>query len=171
MSVAHALVIRDGEPQRLLAAQVVVGDILLVEEGDTVAADARVIQSTGLQIAEAPLTGESVAVPKSPATITGDVPLGDRHNMIFAGTSATYGHGRALVVATGMRTEMGRIAGMLRDVPDDTTPLQKELDRVGRSEEHTSELQSPCNLVCRLLLEKKNDEQEQAEQERHHHTP
>ena len=132
MSAAHALVIRDGEPQRLLAAQVVAGDILLVEEGDTVAADARVIQSTGLQIAEAPLTGESVPVPKSPAAITGDVPLGDRHNMIFAGTSATYGHGRALVVATGMRTEMGRIAGMLRDVPDDTTPLQKELDRVGK---------------------------------------
>ena len=90
------------------------------------------IQSIGLQIAEAPLTGESVPVPKSPAAITGDAPLGDRHNMIFAGTTATYGHGRALVVATGMRTEMGRIAGMLRDVPDDTTPLQKELNRVGR---------------------------------------
>jgi Ca2+-transporting ATPase len=132
MSAAHALVIRDGQPQRLLAAEVVVGDILLVEEGDTVAADARVIQATGLQIAEAPLTGESVPVPKSPAAITGDVSLGDRHNMIFAGTTATYGHGRALVVATGMRTEMGRIAGLLRDVPDDTTPLQKELDRVGK---------------------------------------
>jgi magnesium-transporting ATPase (P-type) len=118
MSAAHALVIRDGQPRRLLAAEVVAGDMLLVEEGDTVAADARVVQSTGLQIAEAPLTGESVPVPKSSAAIGGDVPLGDRHNMIFAGATATYGRGRAVVVATGMRTEMGRIAGMLRDVPD-----------------------------------------------------
>ena len=132
MSAAHARVIRDGEPRKVLAAEVVVGDIVLIAEGDTVPADARVIQSTGLQIAEAPLTGESVPVSKAPAAMDRDVPLGDRTNMIFGGTAATYGHGRAVVVATGMRTEMGRIAGMLRDVPHDTTPLQKELDRVGR---------------------------------------
>ena len=132
MGAAHARVIRDGELRRVLAAEVAAGDILVIEEGDTVAADARVIQSTGLQIAEATLTGESTPVSKDPAAVSGDVALGDRTNMIFGGTTATYGRGRAVVVATGMRTEMGRIAGMLRDVPDDTTPLQKELNHVGR---------------------------------------
>ncbi len=132
MAAAHAHVIRDGEPQRLLATEVVAGDILVIEEGDTVAADARVIQSTGLQIAEATLTGESVPVSKEPAVLSGDIALGDRANMIFGGTTATYGRGRAVVVATGMRTEIGRIAGLLRDVPDETTPLQKELNHIGR---------------------------------------
>jgi Ca2+-transporting ATPase len=132
MSAAHAHVIREAELQRPLAAEVVTGDILIIDAGDTVAADARVIQSTGLQVAEATLTGESVPVSKEPGAILGDAALGDRVNMIFGGTTATYGHGRAVVVATGMRTEIGRIAGLLRDVPDDTTPLQKELDRVGR---------------------------------------
>jgi P-type Ca2+ transporter type 2C len=132
MAAAHAQVIRDGEPRRVLASEVVAGDILVIEEGDTVPADARIIQSTALQVAEATLTGESVPVAKEAAALAGEVALGDRANMIFGGTTATYGRGRAVVVATGMRTEMGRIAGMLRQVRDDATPLQKELDRVGR---------------------------------------
>ena len=132
MAAAHARVIRGGEPQRLLATEVVAGDILVIEEGDTVAADARVIQSTGLQIAEATLTGESVPVSKESEPLVGDIALGDRTNMIFRGTTATYGRGRGVVVATGMRTEIGRIAGLLRDVPDETTPLQQELNHVGR---------------------------------------
>jgi len=132
MSAAHAHVIRGGERRTIDATQVVPGDILLLEEGDTIPADARVIHSTALRTAEAALTGESLPVAKDTEPVAGEAGLGDRHNMVFSGTAATYGRGRAVVVATGMRTEMGRIAGMLRDVPEDTTPLQKELDRVGR---------------------------------------
>jgi Ca2+-transporting ATPase len=132
MSAARARVIRDGEQRSILAAEVVPGDILLIEEGDTIPADARVIQSIALQTAEAALTGESLPVSKDVAAIPGETGLGDRDNMIFSGTVVTYGRGRAVVVTTAMRTEMGRIAVMLRDLPDDTTPLQKELDRVGR---------------------------------------
>ena len=132
MSAAHARLIRAGEQRSVPAAEVVPGDIILIEEGDTIPADARVIQSTALQTAEAALTGESLPVSKDVAAISGAMGLGDRDNMVFSGTAATYGRGRAVVVATGMQTEMGRIAGMLRDVPDDTTPLQKELDRVGK---------------------------------------
>jgi len=101
-------------------------------EGDTVPADARVIESTALQTAEAALTGESLPVSKDTLPITKEVELGDRHNMIFSGTAATYGRGVAVVVATGMQTQMGRIAGMLKEAPAESTPLQKELDRVGK---------------------------------------
>jgi len=88
---------------------------------------------TGLQTAEAALTGESLPVTKDPAMIGEDVPLGDRDNMVFSGTAATYGHGKAIVTATGMRTEMGRIAGLLEETPDEATPLQRELDRTGKA--------------------------------------
>jgi P-type Ca2+ transporter type 2C len=133
MAAAHAHVVRDGEPRTVAAAEVVPGDIMLVEEGDTVPADARVVQSTALQTAEAALTGESLPVSKEVAAIGAEAGLGDRANMVYSGTSVTYGRGRALVVATGMRTEMGRIAGMLARVPAETTPLQRELDRVGKT--------------------------------------
>ena len=132
IAAAHAHVIRDGAPTTVPSADVVAGDVLVVEEGDTAAADARVIESTALSMAEAALTGESVPVAKDVDTISGDAPLGDRSNMIYSGTSATYGRGRAIVVATGMRTEMGRIAGMLAHVPVEHTPLQRELDYVGK---------------------------------------
>jgi Ca2+-transporting ATPase len=132
MSAAHANVIRDGVRQSILATEVVPGDIILIEEGDTIPADARLLQSTALQTAEAALTGESLPVSKAPQPIPAAVGLGDRHNMLFSGTAATYGHGQAVVVATGMDTEMGRIAGMLKEAPTETTPLQKELDRVGK---------------------------------------
>jgi Ca2+-transporting ATPase len=91
-----------------------------------------VIQSTALQTAEAALTGESLPVLKDNLSITEEVELGDRDNMIFSGTVAVYGHGRAVVTATGMQTEMGRIAGMLKETPIESTPLQKELHRVGK---------------------------------------
>jgi Ca2+-transporting ATPase len=132
MAAAHAHVIRDGAPTTVPSADIVAGDILVIEEGDTAAADARVIQSTALSMAEAALTGESAPVAKGVDTIVGDAVLGDRTNMIFSGTSATYGRGQAIVVATGMQTEMGRIAGMLAQVPAEHTPLQRELDYVGR---------------------------------------
>ncbi|RMW94631.1 cation-translocating P-type ATPase [Pseudoxanthomonas spadix] len=132
LSAAQATVIRDGVRQRIPAAEIVPGDLLLVEEGDTIAADARLIESISLQMAEAALTGESQPASKSVAPIPGEAPVGDRHNMIFSGTTVTYGRGRAVVTATGMRTQIGRIAGMLESVPSETTPLQQELDRVGR---------------------------------------
>jgi Ca2+-transporting ATPase len=132
MSAAHATVLRDGARQRIAAAEVVPGDVILIEEGDTIPADARLVQESALQTAEAALTGESLPVAKDTLTIDDEVGLGDRHNMVFSGTAATYGHGRAVVVATAMQTEMGRIAGLLKEAPAETTPLQKELARVGR---------------------------------------
>ena len=132
MAAAQADVVRDGVRRTVPAAEIVPGDIILIEEGDTVPADARVIHSTSLKTAEAALTGESLPVAKDSAPISGEAALGDRDNMIFSGTAVAYGRGRAVVVATGMDTEMGRIAGMLRGTPSETTPLQKELDRVGK---------------------------------------
>jgi P-type Ca2+ transporter type 2C len=132
MSAAHANVIRDGARQNVSATEVVPGDIILIEEGDTVPAEARLIQSIALQTAEAALTGESLPVSKDTLTITDEAGLGDRHNMIFSGTAAVYGRGRAVVMATGMGTEMGRIAGMLKETTNETTPLQKQLDRLGK---------------------------------------
>jgi Ca2+-transporting ATPase len=132
MSAAHANVVRDGERRSIPAAKVVAGDIIVIEEGDTIPADARVIHSTALQTAEAALTGESMPVSKDAATLSSEAALGDRHNMVFSGTAATYGRGKAVVTATGMRTEMGRIAGMLKEAPPETTPLQTELDQVGK---------------------------------------
>ena len=132
MAAPHANVMRDGERQNIPAAEIVCGDLILIEEGDTIPADARLIHSTALQTAEAALTGESLPVSKDIAPVTGEAAIGDRHNMIFSGTAATYGRGKAVVTATGMQTEMGRIAGMLKEAPEETTPLQKELDRVGK---------------------------------------
>lgn len=132
ISAAHANVIREGERRNIAAAEIVPGDIILIEEGDTIPADARLIQSTALQTAEAALTGESLPVSKDTAPITEEIGLGDRSNMVFSGTAATYGRGKAVVLATGMQTELGRIAGMLKEAPEETTPLQRELDHVGK---------------------------------------
>jgi Ca2+-transporting ATPase len=132
MSAARSYVIRDGERQGIPAAELVPGDIIVVAEGDTVPADARLIESAALQTAEAALTGESMPVTKDVAPITGAAELADWHNMLFSGTTAVYGHGLAVVTATGMTTQMGRIAGMLQEAPVETTPLQRELNRVGK---------------------------------------
>jgi P-type Ca2+ transporter type 2C len=132
MSAAKANVVRDGARHKVAAVDLVPGDIIVIEEGDTIPADARVIRSIALQVAEAVLTGESLPVAKGVAAVPDEVPLGDRTNMVFSGTTATYGRGMAVVTATGMGTEMGRIAGMLQQATADTTPLQKELARVGR---------------------------------------
>ena len=132
MSAAEATVLRDGQRQRVPAATLVPGDVILVEAGDTIPADARLLQATALQTAEAALTGESLPVSKDVEPITDEAGLGDRHNMVFSGTAATYGRGRALVTTTGMQTEMGKIAGLLRQTQAEATPLQQELDRTGR---------------------------------------
>jgi Ca2+-transporting ATPase len=132
MSAARATVIRGGVRQSVPTAEVVIGDIVVVEAGDTIPADARLIRAVALQTAEAALTGESLPVTKDAAAVTEEVSLGDRHNMLFGGTTVTYGRGKAVVTAAGMQTQMGAIAGMLKDVPIEVTPLQKELARVGK---------------------------------------
>ena len=132
MSAAAATVIRDGERRPISASEIVPGDVILIEEGNTVPADARLIESASLQTAEAALTGESMPVIKATEAIAEEVPVGDRYNTVFSGTAATYGHGTAIVTATGMGTEMGRIAGLLKETRDETTPLQQELDRTGK---------------------------------------
>jgi P-type Ca2+ transporter type 2C len=132
MSAADATVIRDGERRTVAASELVPGDLVLIEEGDTIPADARIIEAVAFQTAEAALTGESMPVTKDAADIDEDLPLGDRVNMVFSGTAVTYGHGRAVVTATGMHTEMGRIAGLLKETIEEATPLQRELDRTGK---------------------------------------
>lgn len=132
MAAGRATVIRDGTRTSILARELVPGDVILLEEGDTVPADGRLIEVISLQAAEAALTGESLPVIKDTAEIAAEVAVGDRINMVFSGTSVTRGRGKAAVTATGPHTEMGRIAGMLKAAPDEATPLQRELDRVGR---------------------------------------
>src|SRR5689334_16963425 len=132
MTAAVATVVRDGARHRIPTAQLVPGDVIAVDEGDAIAADARVVESESLQTAEAALTGESLPVAKDPAPVAADAVVGDRSNMLFSGTVVTFGHGTAVVTATGMETEIGRIAGMLRSAPSEPTPLQRELDRTGK---------------------------------------
>ena len=132
MTAATTRVLRDGSAQTIAAGDVVHGDILVIEEGDTIAADARVLEAIGLRLAEAALTGESTPVAKRSAAIDQEVGLGDQRNMVFSGTAVAAGRGQALVTATGIETEIGRIAGSLQHAPEKRTPLQRELDRVGK---------------------------------------
>lgn len=134
MAAPNATVIRDGREQRIPARDLVPGDLVLLATGDKVGADARLTEAINLQTVEAPLTGESAPVEKhSTALPEEQLPAADQRNMIFAGTAVTYGRGRALIVATGMATEFGKIARMLQDVDTAKTPLQKNLDRIGKS--------------------------------------
>ncbi|CAL8980278.1 Calcium-transporting ATPase [Propionicimonas sp. T2.31MG-18] len=132
MAAPTATVLRDGREAELPTRTLVPGDIVVLHPGDRVPADGRVIESVNLMVEEAPLTGESLPVGKeSERLIEADLPVGDRMNMVYAGTAVSYGRGRAVVVATGMRTEFGRIAQLLQSVKVGRTPLQKNLDRVG----------------------------------------
>ena len=133
MSAPHARVIRDGEEHIIDAKQIVPGDIIILEAGDFVPADARLIHSVSLKSEESALTGESVPTEKDADEITDEnAPLGDRVNMIFAGCSITYGTALAVVTATGMKTEMGKIAGLLAGEKDTQTPLQQKLAQLGK---------------------------------------
>jgi P-type Ca2+ transporter type 2C len=132
LAAPEATVIRDGERQRIATREIVPGDLILIEAGDKIPADARVIENANLQTDEAPLTGESVPVAKDTQPIEGDLGIGDRRNMLYSGTVATYGRCRAVVVATAMATEVGRIAGLLESAEKEPTPLQQELDRTGK---------------------------------------
>ena len=132
MAAATAGVVRDGREERIPATEVVPGDMLLLAEGDAVAADGRLVEAASLTVAEASLTGESEAVLKDVAPIADQVGLGDRVNMVFSGTAVARGRGRAVVTATGMATEMGNVARLLGRVEAQSTPLQREVDRIGR---------------------------------------
>ncbi len=132
MAAATASVVRDGVAVRVPATDVVPGDVLALAEGDAVSADGRLVEAAGLTVAEAALTGESEPVLKDVAPLPAATMLGDRVNMAFSGTAVTGGRGRVLVTATGMATEMGRIAGLLEETEEQPTPLQREVARVGR---------------------------------------
>jgi P-type Ca2+ transporter type 2C len=134
MAAPAATVIRDGRDYRIPAHDLVPGDVIVLATGDKVPADARLTEAVNLQTVEAALTGESAPVEKhSHALPEAQLPPADQKNMAFAGTAVTYGRGRALVVATGMATEFGKIARMLEQVDTAKTPLQKNLDRIGKS--------------------------------------
>ena len=133
MSAPHARVLRDGTEQIIDAASLVPGDIIRLEAGDFVPADARLLHSAGLKSEESALTGESVPSEKdAQEPVAADAALGDRVNMVFSGCSVTYGTATAVVTATGMQTEMGKIAGLLSGEEETQTPLQKKLASLGK---------------------------------------
>jgi len=133
MAAPTARVLRDGDESFIRARDVVPGDIVLVQVGDRVPADLRILEAANLQADEAPLTGESVPVEKHASPITeADIAIADRRDIAYSGTVITYGRGRGIATTTGMHTEFGRIAGMLQTVEVGRTPLQENLDRVGR---------------------------------------
>ncbi len=131
MTNPHARVVRDGTEIDVDATDLVPGDLLVLETGDRVAADARIISSTDLQIDEAILTGESEAVFKQEKPVAADAGIGDRTNIAFTSTAVTGGRGRAVIVETGMKTELGQIAGQVQSAGDDETPLQRRMARLG----------------------------------------
>lgn len=133
MSAPHARVIRDGEEKVIDAVKLVPGDIIRLEAGDFVPADARLLRSVSLKSEESALTGESVPSEKdAEAIVSENAPLGDRDNMVFSGCSITYGTATAVVTATGMDTEMGKIANLLDSEEDSQTPLQNKLAQLGK---------------------------------------
>lgn len=132
MTQVTSSVLRAGERHRIPSIELVPGDILLLEEGDSVGADARLIAAAALRVQEASLTGESEPVSKSPDPLAAAAPLADRTSMVFKGTAVAQGTGRAVVTATGMDTQMGAIATLLDATEESTTPLEQEVARIGR---------------------------------------
>lgn len=136
IAAATSKVIRGGKRITVKSEELVPGDIILLEAGDSVPADARIIESASLRIEEAALTGESVPASKTESVLSadgnGDVPLGDRNNMAYMGCTVVYGRGTAVVTATGMDTEMGKIADALSNAKEEQTPLQKKLSQLSK---------------------------------------
>ncbi len=133
MATPEATVRREGGEKKIPAPEVVPGDILILAAGDKVAADARLLEAVNLKIDESLLTGESLPVEKhADRIVEQEAPLGERYNMVFASTTVTYGRGVAVVVSTGKDTEFGRIAGLLQDIEEESTPLEKRLQVIGR---------------------------------------
>ncbi len=147
LSTPNAKVLRDGTVQSISSADIVPGDIIVIEAGDFIPADGRLIEAVSLVIDESALTGESVPVTKSTETIEKeDVSLGDMHNCMFSSTYVTYGRGKAIVTGTGMNTEIGKIASSLMESTKELTPLQVKLDQIGKF------IGLICIAVCVVVL-------------------
>lgn len=147
LSAPHCKVVRKGQLRVMESRELVPGDIVEVETGDSVPADIRLLEAVNLKVQEAALTGESVPVEKDASTVVAeDAPAGDRTNMIYSSCSVTYGRARGIVTATGKDTEVGRIASILQSVPQTRTPLQERLDKLGRT------LAVLCLVVCAAIL-------------------
>ena len=147
LSAPHARVIRDGKEQMIDAVELVPGDIIILEAGDFIPADARLLTAASLKSEESALTGESVPSEKNAEGIVDEnAPIGDRHNMVYSGCSITYGHARAIVTGTGMNTEMGKIANLLEGAKVQQTPLQKKLAQLGKY------LGALAILVCAVIF-------------------
>lgn len=147
MSAPNAAVIRDGHQAVVPSRELVAGDIVLLEAGNFVPADLRLVQSVNLKVEEASLTGESVPVDKNAGVVLDkEIPLGDRRNTAFMGTLVSYGRGRGLVTATGMNTQIGLIAEMLQSFEDEETPLQRKLAHLGKV------LGTACLAICAVVF-------------------
>jgi len=132
MAAPTATVLRGGKQLEIPTHNIVPGDLFFIKTGDRIPADGRLLEAVNLRVEEASLTGESLSVEKTVDTISGEVSIGDRHNMVFAGTTTSYGRGLGIVTATGMATEFGKIASLLQEVKEEDTPLQINLARMGR---------------------------------------
>ena len=146
MSAPTAKVVREGQIRQIPGRNVVPGDVVVLEAGDSVCADGRLLECASLKCAEAALTGESLPVEKELDEISGDAPLGDRKNMVFSGSFVTYGRARFLVTGTGMNTEMGKIAALLKNTEEKKTPLQVSLDQFGKK------LSIGILVICAILF-------------------
>ena len=143
---SEAKVLRDGTTVQLPARELVVGDIILLEAGDMIPADGRLIENASLKVDESALTGESLAVEKDLETLSAEVPLGDRTNMVFSGSFVTYGRGKAVITDTGMQTEVGKIAGLLKSTSEKTDSV------AGESEEFGKKLSILILIFCGILF-------------------
>ena len=147
MSSPKTKVIRDGKIVMVDSENIVVGDVIAIDAGDSISADMRLIESSSLKAEEASLTGESVAVEKNAdIVLPEDCSLGDRKNMLYMGTAVTYGRARGVVVATARDTELGKIANKLTNIEDEQTPLQTSLNKLGKI------LAVVCIAVCIVVL-------------------
>ena len=146
LAAPEAKVVRNGAVVRIPGREITVGDVVHLETGDYIPADGRVLESASLKVDESALTGESIGVDKISAPLTGELPLGDRRNMVFSGSYVTYGRGVFLVTGIGMNTEVGKIAGLLKNTSEKKTPLQINLDRFGKK------LSMIILLLCAVLF-------------------
>lgn len=146
LSAPNAKVLRDGTTVMIPSDQVTVGDIVLLEAGDFICADGRIIENASLKINESALTGESLNVEKSDETFNNELPLADRINMVYSGSFVTYGRGKFLVTDIGMNTEVGKIAGLINSAKERKTPLQSNLDNFGKK------LSIGILIICALVF-------------------
>lgn len=146
LSSPMAKVLRDGEKKLIASQEITIGDIIFLEAGDSISADGRILENYSMKINESSLTGESVSVEKQVQIIDGEVPLGDRKNMVFSGSFITYGRGTYVVTAIGMETEIGHVAQLLKNTQTKKTPLQENLDNFGKK------LSIIIIIICAVLF-------------------